>query len=154
MMDKTYAQVVDGKVVNLLLWDGLIAERPDDFPPNDEWAPFPAGLAGTLVEATDGVALGATYVGGKFVNPEPPQALPAPVPREVTMRQARLALLASSLLDDVEAAVDATGDPAARIEWDYAATVERASPFTQQLAAALGLSDSALDELFTQAAAL
>lgn len=85
----------------------------------------------------------------------PPSAL---APQSVTMRQARLALLGAGLLDSVNAAIaaitDATQRQAAEIEWEYAQTVDRASPFTQQLASGLGLTNEQLDGLFTQAAAL
>lgn len=80
-----------------------------------------------------------------------------PVPQTVTMRQARLALLGAGLLDSVNAAIAAMPTPersAAEIEWEYAQTVDRHSPFTQQLAAGLGLTTEQLDALFTQAATL
>jgi hypothetical protein len=74
------------------------------------------------------------------------------------MRQARLALLAADLLDGVDAAIQAIPDAmqrrAAKIEWEYASTVERDGPFTQQLAAGLGLDGPALDNLFTLAGGL
>lgn len=76
----------------------------------------------------------------------------------VTMRQARLALLAAGKLEDVGAAIaaipDAIARQAAQIEWDYAHEVHRTSPFVQQLGAALGLDDAGLDALFAQAVAL
>jgi len=79
-------------------------------------------------------------------------------PQSVTMRQARLALLGIGLLDDVDAAIAAIPDPvqrtAAEIEWEYAQTVDRNSPFTQQMAVGLSLTAEQLDALFTQAAGL
>ena len=90
-------------------------------------------------------------------EPEPPPRPPV-VPQSVTMRQARLALLRAGLLDDVDAAIAAIPDPAQRkaaeIEWEYAQTVNRNSPFTQQMAAGLTLTAEQLDALFTQAAGL
>ena len=83
----------------------------------------------------------------------PPPAAPA----SVTMRQARLALLGAGLLTSIDAAIEQMPEPersAARIEWEYAQTVDRNSPFTQQLASGLGLTSEQLDALFTQAAAL
>lgn len=81
-----------------------------------------------------------------------------PVPQTVTMRQARLALLGTGLLDDVDAAIaaiqDTTQRRAAEIEWEYAQTVDRTSTFTQQLAGGLGLNDAQLDQLFTEASKL
>ena len=91
-------------------------------------------------------------------EPEPPPPPPVVIPQSVTMRQARLALLRAGLLDDVYAAIAAIPDPAnrkaAEIEWEYAQTVDRNSPFTQQMAAGLNLTAEQLDELFTQAAGL
>lgn len=81
----------------------------------------------------------------------------APVPARVTMRQARLALLAAGLLPQVDAAVAAipgAAGEAARIEWEYAATVERGSALVVGLSAALSLTSEQLDALFAQAAAL
>lgn len=87
-----------------------------------------------------------------------PDKLKPQVPEQVTMRQARLALLAAGLLDDVEEAIAAIPDPvqrkAAQIEWEYANMIERQSEFVQQLAVGLGLSTEQLDDLFMQAAAL
>ena len=87
-----------------------------------------------------------------------PDKLKPSVPQQVTMRQARLALLGIGLLDDVDAAIAAIPDPvqrkAAEIEWEYAQTVDRNSPFTQQTAAGLSLTAEQLDALFTQAAGL
>lgn len=87
-----------------------------------------------------------------------PDKLKPQAPQQVTMRQARLALLAAGLLDDVEEAIAAIPDPvqrkAAQIEWEYASMVERQSAFVQQLAVGLGLSTEQMDDLFMQAAAL
>lgn len=83
--------------------------------------------------------------------------LPPAVPTSVTMRQARLALLATGALAGVDAFIDALPSPqkeAARIEWEFAATVDRSSDLVVALAAALDLDAAALDALFTQAGAL
>lgn len=79
------------------------------------------------------------------------------VPQEVSMRQARRALLAAGLIDQVEAAIDALTSPAkeaARIDWEYAQVVRRGDPLVQMLAPALGLAEIDLDNLFTTAAGL
>ena len=73
-----------------------------------------------------------------------------PVPQQVTMRQARLALLSAGLLDDVEAAITGAG-PAAKIEWDYATEVQRSSGLVPAMAAALGMTDEQIDALFIDA---
>lgn len=88
----------------------------------------------------------------------PPPPPPAVIPAEVTMRQARLALLSIGKLSDVDAALVSITDPAqrqaAQIEWEYSSAVKRDSAWVQQLAPALGLDAAALDALFTAAAAL
>jgi hypothetical protein len=79
------------------------------------------------------------------------------VPQEVSMRQARLALLARGVLGQVDAAIESLPSPdreAARIEWDYSSVVARNSPLVVMMGAALGLDDDALDELFITAARL
>lgn len=88
--------------------------------------------------------------GGGPVLQDPPPPNP---PRAVTMRQARLALLAAGLLDDVNDAIQSAGTEE-QIEWEYAQTVERDSALVQAMSGALSLSDERLNELFEQAAAL
>lgn len=75
----------------------------------------------------------------------------------VTMRQARLALMQQGKLESVQASLDALPEPQKSIaitEWEYAATVERKSPWVIQLGSALGLDEVGLDELFKAAAVL
>lgn len=75
----------------------------------------------------------------------------------VSMRQCRLALLQSGLLTTVNAALAALPGEVgenARIEWEYATEVERDWPLVLQLATALGLSESQIDDLFTLARSL
>ena len=74
-----------------------------------------------------------------------------------SMRQARLALLQSSLLAQVDPAIAAMPEPQrshAAIEWEYATTVQRTSPFVLELGSSLGLDDDQLDELFALAVTL
>lgn len=87
-----------------------------------------------------------------YVEP-PPE--PTPVPQEVTMRQARLALLSAGLLADVTAFMDAIADPvqreAAHIEWEYAQTVSRDNPLINAFAQSQGMTEVAVDALFVSA---
>lgn len=76
---------------------------------------------------------------------------PAPPVTQVTMRQARLALLAADLLDDVEAMMT-QADRAVQIEWEYATVVDRASPLVASISSSLGLSNAEIDALFVNAA--
>lgn len=68
----------------------------------------------------------------------------------VTPRQARLALHAAGLLDQVNTAVQAAGVEA-QIEWEYASTVERNSLLVETLVVTLGFTDEQMDELFNAA---
>lgn len=79
------------------------------------------------------------------------------VPQSVTMRQARLALLAAGKLSAVNTAISAmtgaTGE-AAKIEWEYSGEVRRDKALLQALAVVLNLNNTQLDELFVTAATL
>ena len=91
------------------------------------------------------------------MTPEEIEAARPPVPQEVTMRQARLALLAIGKLGQVAPAIESlTGDDRdkARIEWEFSSTVVRSRALVVLLGQALGLDDEALDQLFITAAGL
>lgn len=80
--------------------------------------------------------------------------LPPGPPTTVSMRQARLALLGAGLLPQVEAAFDQMDEPdksAATIEWEYATELRRDHPLVASLAAALGLTEQQVDDLFIAA---
>ena len=97
------------------------------------------------------LAVGPNGIPQEFVPPP----YVAPIPTVVTMRQARLALLQAGKLTAVNQALAAlTGvqGEAARIEWEFAATVDRGSELVTMLAAALSLSDDDLEALFRSAA--
>lgn len=76
-----------------------------------------------------------------------------PVPQQVTMRQARLALLSAGLLDDVEAVISAAGR-AAQLEWEYASVVDRSNPAVAIVQQQQGMTDAQIDDLFREAAKL
>ena len=76
-----------------------------------------------------------------------------PVPQQVTMRQARLALLSAGLLDDVEMVVAAAGREA-QLEWEYAAVVDRSNPAVAAMQQQKALTDAQIDDLFREAAKL
>jgi hypothetical protein len=86
----------------------------------------------------------------------PPPAAPV-VPVQVTMRQARLALLAHNMLSQIDTAIASLPSPQkeeAQIEWDYSSTVVRDRELVVMIGQALGLSSSDLDALFIEAAEL
>lgn len=78
-------------------------------------------------------------------------------PKQVTMRQTRLALLQGGYLTTINSAIaampGAAGD-AARIEWEFSSTVERNRPLVAAMASALNLSPEQIDDLFKLAITL
>lgn len=89
---------------------------------------------------------------------EPPAQMPvlgrSPVPVTVSRFQARAALLAADLLQAVEAAIAASGNPVAQLAWADAVEFRRDSPTIAAMAAALGLTDAQVDNLFRTAAGI
>jgi len=85
-------------------------------------------------------------------------AIPAPVVPivpEVSMRQAKLALLAAGKIGAVESAIAALSEPdksAAEIEWQSTGTVRRDHPTVAFIGAAAGLTEAEIDGLFAAAA--
>ena len=121
--------------------------------------PFPVATPLHWIDAPDGTTIDrhaydpATQ---SFVDYVPPQCADAG-PHEVTMRQARLALLAAGKLAGVDAAIASMPEPqrtAASIEWEYSNALQRNNPFVAQLGAALGIDDAAIDALFVEASKL
>lgn len=118
--------------------------------PEQAQAAFPDSIC---IEATYG-GIGWSWDGTALSAPPEP---PTPIPQSVTMRQARLALLGAGLLPLVDAAIAAMTEPdrtAAQITWEFAATVDRGFGMVPQLAAALGMTETQIDDLFIAAAAL
>ncbi|MEH2525874.1 MULTISPECIES: hypothetical protein [unclassified Bradyrhizobium] len=109
--------------------------------------------AAVLLEITDDdVADPQAFYGGLMYDPVANTlTVPPPiVPPFVSPKQARLALLAAGLLDQVEAAVAAEGR-ATQITWEYATEVNRTDPLIATLGQSLGLTDEAIDQLFRDA---
>ena len=139
-----YALIKNGIVTDMVLWDGN----------TDTWKP-PVGTLTLAEDQAPGITAGWTYLNGIASAPVvvPAPVLPAPTPTVITMRQARLALLAAGLLDTVDASI-ALLPRTAQIEWEYAQDVQRDNPLIGMLAAGLGLNTAALDALFVAGAAL
>ena len=119
------------------------------------------GLAASWVRADVPPAIAdgqcAVFCGDGWIVADAEPAIVVPVPAEVTMRQARLALHASGKLTAVNAAINALPDPpktAALIEWEYSNAVRRDSQFVALLGPALGLDAAGLDALFIAASKL
>jgi hypothetical protein len=82
----------------------------------------------------------------------------APVPQEVSRRQAKEALRRAGLLSQVQPAIDAILDAdqrtAMQIEWDDSQVFQRNRPSLIAIGTALGLDSAEIDALFVTAAAL
>jgi len=75
----------------------------------------------------------------------------------ITPRQARLALSSVGKLSAIADAIAVTPEPnksMIAIEWEYATTIERTSPWIEAMRPALGLTEEDLDNLFVLAADL
>lgn len=124
-----------------------------------QFGPFASITQGADRWICDGVEFQFGVIGdatiGDYVPPPPP---PAPVPASVTRAQAKLALLQSGLLDQVQPAIDGIADPvqkqAAQIEWDDRLTFERNAGALVAMASMLGMTDAQIDDLFRLAATL
>lgn len=103
---------------------------------------------GVTIEGDDAQAI-AEWV----ANYIPPDPIPAPIPHVVSIRQAKMALHTANLLDDIDAAVMATGR-LAQIEWEYATEVRRNHPLIAMIQVAKGLTDEEIDTLFVSASLL
>ena len=106
-------------------------------------------LTARLPLTTDQYSTVELHIGS--LEPVPDKVVKGDVPLEVTMRQAKLALLQYGLLDQVNAAIanmPGIQGEAARINWEYASTVKRTDPLAVNLAMLFSLSEDQLDNLF------
>ena len=79
------------------------------------------------------------------------------VPSAVTMRQARLALLAAGKLNEVISAINQLSGAekeAALIEWEYSSEVQRHNGFVSLIGPALDMTEEQIDDLFIAASKL
>lgn len=161
----SYVKVTDGAPVEIFL-SQLRAENPNvSFPQNPpaivlaEYDVYPLIIAerpdADVVEKgpinqVDGEWT-QTWIGRDYTDDERRAQM------IVTARQARLALNAQGLLAQVETAIQALPEPdrtTISLEWEYAGTIERLSPWIAVMGSGLGLSDSQLDDLFVLAATM
>ena len=75
----------------------------------------------------------------------------ASVPKAVTMRQARRAMIDAKIYEKVDAAIKSMGGKAL-VDWEYSNSFERNNPMLEQLGKSLGLTEKQIDELFIAAA--
>jgi hypothetical protein len=107
-----------------------------------------------LVDAALGGAIGDQWDGQAFTTPAPVVL----VPKQVTRRQARQALLLAGLLSSVQPQIDLIADATERglmqIWWDDSLDFDRSNAALITMATALGLDSAAIDALFVTAATL
>lgn len=118
------------------------------------WVPFtvnPADTgAGFNVAALDAEIRAAGGI-APYVPPSAAELLAAERARMVCSRfQAKAALAAAGLLSAAEAAV-AQADPIAQLAWAEAVEFRRSSPTIVALGAAIGLTETQIDDLFRAA---
>lgn len=105
------------------------------------------------------ISIGAKFENGQWIFPQINQdsqleSIPS-VPKRITRRQARLALLEAGLLDVVEQIMADPETPrAARITYEDAAEWHRDDPLIVTFAKQLDLSDEQIDALFVRASTL
>lgn len=95
------------------------------------------------------------YIEGTFVKVV--QNIARDIPKEVSMRQARLALNRAGLYQQIPAildSLDANTRDEAKIEWEFATTVAYDSPLVSVLITALNLTTTQVEDLFILAATL
>ena len=96
----------------------------------------------------------AIVVEPEFTDEELLQQIEDAKPKVVTMRQARLALLQSGLLQTIQDAIANGTDDDMKIEWEYATEVKRDWGSLVALTTALGMTSAELDDLFQLASTL
>lgn len=98
---------------------------------------------------------GETWGYVPFAKPEvEPTKTPEEQPITVPMWQARAALRRSHLLDQADAAVNASGNGDLMEYWQYATTLDEGNDFTKLFATTIGLTDKQMHDLFVTAAAI
>jgi len=128
---------------------------PSDQPFTLDGIAYPANWL-SLAGAADLSGLGITVQ--TIADPIPPVEPPPPpvtvnAMTTVTPRQARLALNAAGLLTQVNAAIAAADQPT-QITWEFASFIARDDALITTLSAALGLTSTQVDGLFTLALTL
>jgi hypothetical protein len=116
---------------------------------------FPVAAPLFWVDAPEGVSASTHYYADGFVEIPPPEP-PAPViPQQVTRAQGKVVLIQMGLWPQVLAFVDAIEDPMQKAIAEVAVYEtlhwQRNSPFLNQAATALEITQEQMDQLFIQA---
>ena len=162
-----YPELVDipeatmiAEYVNRPLSDTQLAEVTafyNSYPREPETMPVYDGDTQKIIEDGTEVIDGLTYkkyIVSALTQEELDTRFKATVPKVISMRQARLALLDAGLLATVESAIANGLDEAMKIEWEYATEVRRDWSSLIALTEALGMTSQELDDLFQLASTL
>ncbi|MGF3026746.1 hypothetical protein ACQVP2_28495 [Methylobacterium aquaticum] len=140
---QTYAYLIDGVVVERIdVPDGLV-------PGVDLYTPQ---FAGALVACGPSVRPGDLYDAGTRAFAPAPAPPAGPVP-DVTSAQAKIALIRAGHMPAVRTAV-AQASEEVQVWFSDAQTWQRTNPYVAAIGAGLGLTDTAIDALFRDAAAI
>lgn len=113
---------------------------------------FPVAQPLYWLDCPDNVTTEWTYDKNGFNAPVSPST-PEQKVTEVSMRQARLALLQYGYLTAVDTAIS-NGNETDKIEWEYATTVKKDSELVKNMVGFLGLTTEQVDNLFNVASTL
>lgn len=135
--------------------DGLLEDVDFILRPDDNYGLAPA------VRARLQAALDAkTLTIGPYVPPPAPTieqvraAMPALTPRQIRLGFVNAGRDLASIDTAIAAIPDATERERAQISWQFATQFVRTDPLVAEVAAALGLSDTDVDSMWTAASAL
>jgi hypothetical protein len=130
------------------------------------WALLSGAVCANVVEQADAPTIGGEWLdvtglsvgpGSRRVNGAWLPPVPA-VPQSVTMRQGREVLIDMGLLNNVNAIIAAIPDPLQRAKaenyFNMSNTMERQNVWVKNIGAALGLSETQLDDMFITASTL
>lgn len=132
------------------MWARIEGDRAAEITNMDPEGRFHPSLV--WVPCGEDVKPGWTYYGEGFAPPEPEKPQ---VPQQVTRAQGKAALMMAGLWDAVVSYVDSITDGTKKalglVALNDTTHWQRTSPFLNDAAASLGLSDEDLDNLFIQA---
>lgn len=111
----------------------------------------PEGM--TRVDAPDGVVFekGGTWIDGVYTAPEP---VPEPVPQSVPMWAAKVVCEQAGIWDNIQEAVQSSGNPVLAAAFAGSPTLSRDSNAVLSLKDSVNLTDDELDAMFRLADAL
>jgi len=130
-------QIIDNNIVINTI-DDESAEKVQQFYPDN------------LVTPDEQAGIGWTWDGTKL---NPPPVLPMQPVDIISMRQARLQLIALDQYDAVNAAINNMSQTA-QVEWEYATEIQRRNPLVSAMQQLLGWSEDETDNYFIEAAKL